>query len=247
MWHWGKWKSGPFRKEVPWPWHWHIGKSPLCRFKAIYQLLYPAAGADQKGCVRIWQRSLSLEANTRSIQEMSVPNQSWGGCHHPVLNWLYQGHKVPHLVPRPPITWGGLRDNIWDFVALVWPILWLLALKEILNITWISGDFPHQWRAVKVIPIPKPNKDHTNPSSYRPIALTSCLCKVLERMINTRFIWYLEKYGILDKSQCVQEAPQHHRPPSKSRKVRPWRFCTEATSSRSIHWFGKGLWDHLAI
>ena len=28
------------------------------------------------------------------------------------------------------------------------------------------------------------------------------LCKVLERMINTRFIWYLEKYGILDKSQC---------------------------------------------
>ena len=53
-----------------------------------------------------------------------------------------------------------------------------------------------------MIPIPKPYKDHTNPFSYRPIALTSCLCKVLERMINTRFIWYLEKYGILDKSQC---------------------------------------------
>ena len=63
------------------------------------------------------------------------------------------------------------------------------------------------WRAVchrkrTVIPIPKPNKDHTDPLSYRPIALTSCLCKVLERMINTRFIWYLEKYRILDRSQC---------------------------------------------
>ena len=67
---------------------------------------------------------------------------------------------------------------------------------------WISGDFPPQWRAATVIPIPKPFKDHTNPLSYRPIALTSCLCKVLECMINTCFIWYLEKYGILDKSQC---------------------------------------------
>ena len=52
-----------------------------------------------------------------------------------------------------------------------------------------------------VIPIPKPNKDPTDPLSYRPIALTSCLCKVLERMINTRFIWYLEKYKKLDRSQ----------------------------------------------
>ena len=53
-----------------------------------------------------------------------------------------------------------------------------------------------------MIPIPKPNKDHTDPLSYRSIALTSCLCKVLERMINTRLIWYLEKYRILDRSQC---------------------------------------------
>ena len=78
----------------------------------------------------------------------------------------------------------------------------LKILKEILNIIWIFDDFPPQWRAATVIPIPKPNKDHMDPLSYRPIALTSCLCKVLERMINTRFIWYLEKYGILDKSKC---------------------------------------------
>ena len=78
----------------------------------------------------------------------------------------------------------------------------LKILKEILNKIWTSADFPHQWRAATVIPIPKPNKDHTDPLSYRPIALTSCLCKVLERMINTRLIWYLEKSGILDRSQC---------------------------------------------
>ena len=78
----------------------------------------------------------------------------------------------------------------------------LKILKEILNKIWISADFPQQWRAATVIPISKPNKDHTDPLSYRPIALTSCLCKVLERMINTCLIWYLEKYKILDRIQC---------------------------------------------
>ena len=59
-------------------------------------------------------------------------------------------------------------------------------------------DFSQQWIAATVIQIPKPNRDYTDPCSYRPIALTICLCKVLERIINTRFISYLEKYMILD-------------------------------------------------
>ena len=52
-----------------------------------------------------------------------------------------------------------------------------------------------------VIPIPEPNKDYTDPLSYRPVALTSCLCKVMKRMINTRFVWYLERYRILDRNR----------------------------------------------
>ena len=99
--------------------------------------------------------------------------------------------------PRAPGP-DGIHNNLLKHL----PEDTLKILKEILNKIWTSTDIPHQWRAATVIPIPKPNKDHTDPLSYRPIALTSCLCKVLERMINTRFIWYLEKSGILDRSQC---------------------------------------------
>ena len=99
--------------------------------------------------------------------------------------------------PRAPGP-DGIHNNLLKHL----PEDTLEILKEILNKIWISADFPHQWRAATVIPIPKPNKDHTDPLSYRPIALTSCLCKVLERMINTCLIWYLEKYRILDRSQC---------------------------------------------
>ena len=99
--------------------------------------------------------------------------------------------------PRAPGP-DGIHNNLLKHL----PEDTLQILKEILNKIWTSADFPHQWRAATVIPIPKPNKDHTDPLSYRPIALTSCLCKILERMINTRLIWYLEKSGILDRSQC---------------------------------------------
>ena len=52
-----------------------------------------------------------------------------------------------------------------------------------------------------MIPIPKPGKDSKNPSNYRPISLTTCLCKTMERMINTRLVWSLEKNNILSKYQ----------------------------------------------
>ena len=40
---------------------------------------------------------------------------------------------------------------------------------------WFSGDFPSYWRKAIVIPVTKSSKDPTNPTNYRPIALTSCI------------------------------------------------------------------------
>ena len=99
--------------------------------------------------------------------------------------------------PRAPGP-DGIHNNVQKHL----PEDTLKIPKDILNKIWISADFPQQWRAATVIPIPKPNKDRTDPLIYRPIALTSCLCKVLEHMINARLIWHLEKYRILDRSQC---------------------------------------------
>ena len=53
-----------------------------------------------------------------------------------------------------------------------------------------------------MVPIPKPNKDLSDPTNYRPIALTSCLCKTMERMVNDRLVWVLESKKLLSKFQC---------------------------------------------
>ena len=80
--------------------------------------------------------------------------------------------KAKPCAPGP----DGIHNNLLKHL----PEDTLKILKEILNKIWTSADFPHQWRAATVIPIPKANKDHTDPLSYRPIALTSRLCIVAQ-------------------------------------------------------------------
>jgi potassium voltage-gated channel Eag-related subfamily H protein 8 len=74
-------------------------------------------------------------------------------------------------------------------------------LLEILYKIWVSGTFPNTWKNALVIPIPQPGKDSTDPTNYRPISLTSCLCKTFEKMINNRLVWYLENNGIITNFQ----------------------------------------------
>jgi hypothetical protein len=52
-----------------------------------------------------------------------------------------------------------------------------------------------------VIPILKPGKDPNEPESYRSISLTSCICKIIERMVNKRLIFILEDRGLLPDTQ----------------------------------------------
>ena len=74
-------------------------------------------------------------------------------------------------------------------------------ILEIFNEIFLGGIFPAAWRISTIIPIAKPNKDHSDLQNYRPISLTCCLCKLLERMVNRRLVWHLEKGEYLSPAQ----------------------------------------------
>ena len=74
-------------------------------------------------------------------------------------------------------------------------------LLDTLNGLWISRTTPDAWHTSVVVPSHKPGRDPELPQSYRPIALTSCVCKLFERMVNNRLVWYLESKNLLSNRQ----------------------------------------------
>lgn len=69
------------------------------------------------------------------------------------------------------------------------------------NYIFLSGIIPVEWKSQTVLPLLKPGKDPSNPSSYRPIALSSTMCKVMEHLVKNRLEWFLESQKIFPTSQ----------------------------------------------
>ena len=75
-------------------------------------------------------------------------------------------------------------------------------LLQLFNKFFSDIFFTNQWNLSIIVHIQKPSKDHCNPSNYRPISLTSCLCKLFEQLINDRILDELETNNSLTNIQC---------------------------------------------
>ena len=70
------------------------------------------------------------------------------------------------------------------------------------NKIWRGEELPTMWRKATVKPLLKEWKDPKDTVSYRPIALTSCLGKILERIIADRLMYVLESRNVINKNQA---------------------------------------------
>ena len=77
--------------------------------------------------------------------------------------------------------------------------------------------FPNQMEKVTVVPILKPGKIPTKPNSYRPIALSNTMSKLMEKIINYRFRLFLESKQLIFKFR-LPAVPFHIQPSNKSGK-----------------------------
>ena len=65
-----------------------------------------------------------------------------------------------------------------------------------------TGYFPNAWKLAKVVMLPKPGKDLTKATSYRPISLLPAMGKIFERIVASRLSTFLEKSNYFDENQA---------------------------------------------
>ena len=108
--------------------------------------------------------------------------------------------ELDHAISLSSPTSPGEDEILYSMISNL-PKVTKKFLLDILNNFWCTGTSPKSWKISIIIPILKPFKESSLPQSYRPIALTSCVSKIYERMVNTRLVWYLESKNLLSNRQ----------------------------------------------
>ena len=75
-------------------------------------------------------------------------------------------------------------------------------LLQIFNKCLTSGDVPQPWKNATIIPLLKNGKPASALASYRPISLTSCVVKLLERMFSERLYFLAERGNWFSRLQA---------------------------------------------
>ncbi|KZR98518.1 putative Pol protein, partial [Daphnia magna] len=76
------------------------------------------------------------------------------------------------------------------------------SLQHLMNVSFKNAFIPSIWKESIIIPLLKPGKTEEDPNSYRPVALTSCLSKAMERLIANRLHWFLETKSKINIDQA---------------------------------------------
>ena len=92
-------------------------------------------------------------------------------------------------------------DHITGKMLMNLPFDCLQSLLIMFNYSLKHCILPQAWKDSRIILLPKKDSNPNEPGFYRPISLTSCIVKLLEKIIMTRLTSFVESNNILTQFQ----------------------------------------------
>ena len=103
---------------------------------------------------------------------------------------FFDEFDIDTIIHKLKIKKASGYDNISNQIFKKLTLNALVLLKDIFNARLNICYFPVKWKIGKVIAIPKPEKNHTDPMNYRSITLLPTMGKVFEKAILAKLILF---------------------------------------------------------
>ena len=130
------------------------------------------------------------------------------GASHSTEWWILEKRPSRQCMGRPHLV-PGIYDRAKDSVTTYRKLeavsvvdtkarACFYLVNALFNKSLNLQQVPLEWKHAVVIPIYKGGrKDRQNPTSYRPISLTSCVARLMEKLLNTQILRYLQSHSLI--------------------------------------------------
>ena len=93
-------------------------------------------------------------------------------------------------------------DDVHNALLKKIPMRAWTEITKVFNACLREGVYPEVWNAADVVPVPKPGKKLDRPEHYRPIAVSSCMGRVLEKVLADRLQTFCVVRRVFSSNQC---------------------------------------------
>ena len=133
----------------------------------------------------------SLFAKNSTIDDFGKSPPSFPPASHTMKPFRFSTRKVRHMLLHLDVNKAVGPDGIPSIVLKYCAPELAPVLCKLFNKSLSSGVCPSDWKKADVFPVPKKG-DRSIASNYRPISITSVICKVMESLINEKILSFLE-------------------------------------------------------
>lgn len=123
---------------------------------------------------------------SREIFPRCIP-LDYSGCENSIFTHCFTYPELKFALEKTRNTAPGADNIPASLIKTICSVAPDLLLKFFNSIKG-SCDPPSSWKVAKIIPILKPTKNAGDLNSYRPISLTSTICKIYERLLLQRLL-----------------------------------------------------------
>ena len=143
----------------------------------------------------------SDRSSRRAVRELRSGVRRLLGSPRQELEQAFTPEELATALKTVKAGKAGGPDGVAPDLLKHLPLNTQKELLFILKASWTTGWCPQAWRTATIVPYLKKEKDPQAVSSYRPIALTSAIGKLLKLLIVNRLSWWLEVKSLLSRGK----------------------------------------------